>query len=770
MSANRLLPALLHLLQACVLLLLVVLPLAPAWLVFLTLILAPQLALGLGSSNDAKGLPVSWLRWRRLPYLVPLLIVVDFPLAFVLAVYIFIGFGLLVPAARVLHELCATTSHLIRSGGARLVQGERGHVRSAGTVDGMAAAAQRTTRASKTIELEAPPPPPPPPPPRLGSQASSLRRVAPKLKDGTRYRGHESVWEALEGEDVRLLSLAWLMDLADKGGVLPRRQELPDDAFLDTKRLKEIEANAKLRIDLGGFLKSCGDFLSGGGLSAVADIWASLFRRQRNVDNLLPIVSVSYCWLEAAHPDRDGHQLKLLYDKLQSLCGGRGLLGACRDYGFEDMGVFLDWGSGYQKDPALWKNWMADSVLYALTDEELRQVVVPDHERMLTERHAYEAMGDGTLYALPDDQLRKVANGERMVAERREYEASRSGDQKAAFNRMLHNTMDLWYAHSAITVVLLTQLPEELPATFDKERTYETRGWTTYERCSAELAKNFVFSAKWKLVIDIAEKGDGAHRRLPTTPEQMETLLADCRFTNGADLTTVLKLYMQTATAVLGTLEELCFIGLPLKRGDKRCSPSRLADALNYCVRLKTLNVTGTQLDDEGIADLAAGLEEGALPELQFFLLGASRFGAHGIRTLCNAFRSSCAAPGLQVLGLNCSLIGDAGSVALAEALDAGSLPRKLHLGLACCDIGDEGATALAAALLSTGCRIDCPGNRIGLASQSALLKALEATHGVAFVHMIALGLNGVLWPPAFSRALGRGVRRMQESGQVLAA
>jgi len=53
-----------------------------------------------------------------------------------------------------------------------------------------------------------------------------------------------------------------------------------------------------------------------------------------------------------------------------------------------------------------------------------------------------------------------------MVSERRAYEESRSREEKAAFDRMLNSTMDLWYAHSAITVVLLTQLPDETFATY----------------------------------------------------------------------------------------------------------------------------------------------------------------------------------------------------------------------------------------------------------------------------------------------------------------
>ena len=173
---------------------------------------------------------------------------------------------------------------------------------------------------------------------------------------------------------------------------------------------------------------------------------------------------------------------------------------------------------------------------------------------------------------MSDEALEQMAvDGRQMVEERREYAASRTSEQSEAFRRVLEHTMDLWYSHASTTVVLLTELPDVLPAAFDSSRTYErslhvqtcpdalwvhivttslhgeccryeNRGWTTFERCSAELAKNFKLTkAKWKLVIDTAlverakdQKG-GAQRRLPTTPERMEVLLESRQFTNGAD-------------------------------------------------------------------------------------------------------------------------------------------------------------------------------------------------------------------------------------------
>jgi len=469
----------------------------------------------------------------------------------------------------------------------------------------------------------------------------------------------------------------------------------------------------------------------GGGLSPFLGFMATPLHSKRNADGLLPIVSISYCWLEAAHPDREGRQLQLLCRKLRSLYGGRGLLGACRDYGFSDMGVFLDWSSGYQKDPALWRGWMADQALYAESDDAL---------------------------------------SEQQAADRRTYEASRTAEQKAAFDRMLSNTMDLWYAHSAITVVLLTQLPDELPAGFDPSRTYDSRGWTTFERCSAELAKiNSLQSARWSLVIDVSDEGGGAERRLPTTPQRMAKLLAGCRFTNGADSSLVLQLYAKTAAAVLGTVRELSYIGLPLVRGDEWTSPTRLAEALNYCERLQELSVCGARLDDEGARELAAGLDHGALPELDILSLSSSRFGARGVAAVCSVFPRGVARR-LTLLTLMGTPIGDEGAAALASALETRALPPKLALSVSFCDVGDTGAKAIAAALRRAGpgsrCRVFCYWNRIGLAGRSALLGALEAQHGPAFDHLLAGTQN--TWLPgsaAFVRAMARGLRSASESG-----
>lgn len=336
---------------------------------------------------------------------------------------------------------------------------------------------------------------------------------------------------------------------------------------------------------------------------------------------------------------------------------------------------------------------------------------------------------------------------------------------------------DLWYGHAGTTVVLLTELAAGLDPS--KHASYASRGWTTFERCSAELAKSYQLKvAKWKLVIDVADERGGAERRLPTTPEQMAELLRTRNFTNGADKEAVQELYTGMASAVLGTLESLSFTGLPLttggvervssvKGGDGAALPAQLAGALLYCTALRELHLDGTQLNDEALASLASQLTSGALPRLEKLGLNGNRFGARGIDALCTAFGSGVA-PSLRVISLENGCFGDEGTQVIGEALVSGRLPPALQsLVLTGNSIGDVGAMALAAAIRRSGtaCRVVMFKNAIGLEGQAALLTALEAKHGLAMDHLLAVSLlNPPTWPVTLVKAMGEGARLYDES------
>ena len=77
---TRVVPAIIHFLQALVVLLLVFIPIIPAWVVVLALF-SPGYPLGFLSSDDAVGLPEGYRRWRRLPLKIPMVLFVDLPIA-----------------------------------------------------------------------------------------------------------------------------------------------------------------------------------------------------------------------------------------------------------------------------------------------------------------------------------------------------------------------------------------------------------------------------------------------------------------------------------------------------------------------------------------------------------------------------------------------------------------------------------------------------------------------------------------------------------------
>ena len=128
-----------------------------------------------------------------------------------------------------------------------------------------------------------------------------------------RYLGHDEVWKALEGDGVkeserpvRLVRLSWLLALGqpgssvhrEYGGVLPRRQELPEAAFIGVDELRKISRQAKRGVDFYSIYEFVLEVQLGEGnsfkraLRVLFQIFSCKFVK-RNVDDLLPIVAIS---------------------------------------------------------------------------------------------------------------------------------------------------------------------------------------------------------------------------------------------------------------------------------------------------------------------------------------------------------------------------------------------------------------------------------------------------------------------------------------------
>ncbi|CAK0824826.1 unnamed protein product [Prorocentrum cordatum] len=215
-------------------------------------------------------------------------------------------------------------------------------------------------------------------------------------------------------------------------------------------------------------------------------------------DQVAPIVTISFCWDSREHPDPDGVQLNLVIDTLEK--ERRNYSTARDDFkGFSEMGIFWDWPSLLQGDP--------------IKAEEARAAALRQGK---TEEDAQEAAD----------------------------KAKRTPAEKAAFKHGLEETMDLWYAHQATTVLLLTQHPRERGSA--REWGYDQSGWTTYERCSAEQIKRVSrFQENWTAVADLGQgaRAEAAGRRWPVGPDEFDQLIEDRSFTNGADREAVKALF-----------------------------------------------------------------------------------------------------------------------------------------------------------------------------------------------------------------------------------
>ena len=117
----------------------------------------------------------------------------------------------------------------------------------------------------------------------------------------------------------------------------------------------------------------------------------------------------------------------------------------------------------------------------------------------------------------------------------------------------------------------------------------------------------------------------GSKRDAPLSPDAFATVLSKKEFTNGADSGTVINLYRNTATALLGSTKELRY--KELEWSDAQFE--RLGEALCYCGALETLEVEKMELSDTAAAAVVAGLAScTSLKTLN--LEGCPNAGTHG--------------------------------------------------------------------------------------------------------------------------------------------
>ena len=106
-----------------------------------------------------------------------------------------------------------------------------------------------------------------------GTMGCSASKSAWRENGGREFEAALAVIEKLGGSAVRLIDARYLVELAEKGDKLRRRQDLPEEAFVALRQLRAMG--------------------EGPGAS-------------------LRVVVVSYPWLQPDHPDPRGETLRLL--------------------------------------------------------------------------------------------------------------------------------------------------------------------------------------------------------------------------------------------------------------------------------------------------------------------------------------------------------------------------------------------------------------------------------------------------------------------------
>ena len=240
--------------------------------------------------------------------------------------------------------------------------------------------------------------------------------------DSERYTRPEIVFDLASTGDVALLSYLWMEELARSGMPLARRQDLPPEAFVDVTKLRAWHA------------------------AAPAHVAAAV----------VPVLSISYCWLEAKCPDGTAEQLRHIIKTLQPHAE------EWREF-FPDMGVFMDWGSLFQKDPALF-----DASETPEAKPEAERAAFEDDlkaKRKFYGGEAYEKSRSPEVRCLHTCALCFECTLPIVCTHLTKRCALRVCvrvllQEKAAFGRGLEETMDVWYAHQMIATIFVTWLPE----------------------------------------------------------------------------------------------------------------------------------------------------------------------------------------------------------------------------------------------------------------------------------------------------------------------
>jgi hypothetical protein len=502
------------------------------------------------------------------------------------------------------------------------------------------------------------------------------------LSEASRYSDPETLWQALETGDTQLIRMTWLIKHAQAGGVLPRRQELPEEALISRKELKLI-------FGMG------------------------------NDAGVLPIVAISATAQGAGHPDSEGAALRcvakaLEREKPKFYVRGGGTLFTRRPE-FAEMGVYWPWASVDQRDSSLFSEWML------LPPEDLSEeqkglvaAYMDSWTEEEQERRTRALGSSGIWYAHECTTVLMLtspahAGGSAEAADGEDGGGARTGKRYAVTNtavkaKLKKSILVRWkdplvrkvfYAWRRCTNAAAVEKAEAAEAAAAvaaaQARAYGSDGWTTFERCASTQLKRFDMgedgdggALPWKLVLDIdSPKGSGfagpekhdpwmASHSWPIGPEDFDALVRGQDFPTPSDRELVLALFRRMRVRQLGGAKRLKFARMP---PPSEQDAERLGRCLNTCLNCEKIGLADVAMSDAACVKVFSALGHGSLEKLTKLTLFNNAIADAGCKALARAAANG-AMKRLAFLSLSTNLINDVGVLALAAALRDGALPE----------------------------------------------------------------------------------------------
>lgn len=439
--------------------------------------------------------------------------------------------------------------------------------------------------------------------------------------------------------EVALVKASYIIKLAASNQPMPRRQDIPQDAFVDQpmldKLFQELEALCKNRFH--AMLE-----MHFPGVVIVSYAWGAQQHPDQNAQMLREVLAPAIEWYMS---ERASYVLRGGFDGLGdagNFCLKGWSEGCAHELASIDFGVFVDYMSMYQKprtaeqDQAFKNALQQMDVLYA-------------HQMTVKFRLTWQlSMATGLPY---------WARGWPWF--------------ETAVAAMISSS---WH------VLDLGQVDWTKPIAYYKRKWAKTDSEDTerismrYEgaaRSFEELATQGSYHYRNETVGIAALLKHG--RRPPQLPDAFAAEITAKKFTNDADVEAVIKMHARVCTQVLAGVETLSYNELgwgPFEAAD-------LAKMILACPKLKSLELYKNPWGDRGVAALASGLASG----------------------LANGNALPGALESIEFFGLDCTNVGDAGAIGIASLIRNGKLPKLNHLRFYAGAIGDAGFTALKEAM-----------------------------------------------------------------------